>query len=501
LLLHKRDEAMKSDRIVSTMRAALGAVFAVVLGTSFSQVSAVSQQERTALIDLYNSAGGAGWTNNTNWNGAAGTECTWHGVTCLFAGGPVAEIDLYNNNLVGTLPPSLSPFKSLRRFSVGTNELTGSLPSLTGLTSIESVYFTDNKFTGALPSLAGLTTLQEFDAGGPGGRNQLTGTIPSLAGLTALRIFNVNNNRLTGSIPSLGGLNALESFTVFNNLLTGAIPSLSGLSALTFIDVSSNQLSGSIPSLSGLAALKTILVQRNRLTGSLPPLAGLNALEEFAAQENQLTGAIPSLAGLGALQRFRVEANQLSGSVPAVPAPTNALLGPESELCPNQLAVSVDAAWDAATGSTPWSATCTAALPNQTLTFGAPPTLVIGGSGTVVASASPLPNSLQPVRFASLTPLVCGVNASSGLTVVQPTAMIGDTCTIAADKAGDATANSAPQAQQSIVIAAAPAAVAVTPVPALGFFGLVGLALSMISIVAAAQRRPTSRRQKEHQRQ
>ncbi|MER2529260.1 MAG: hypothetical protein ABTR07_15155 [Candidatus Competibacter denitrificans] len=44
--------------------------------------AAIPLAERDALIALYNSTDGDNWTIKTNWNGAAGTECTWAGVTC-----------------------------------------------------------------------------------------------------------------------------------------------------------------------------------------------------------------------------------------------------------------------------------------------------------------------------------------------------------------------------------------------------------------------------------
>jgi hypothetical protein len=471
----------------SLLRASICAVLATIISTFSSPASAVSIQERAALIEIYNSAGGAGWTNNTNWNGAGGTECTWFGVTCSSPMGFVTEINLFNNNLVGTLPSSLSALKSLRFFSVGLNQLTGSLPSLTGLNSLETVFFTENQFTGTLPSLSGLTALQTFDVGGSGG-NQITGSIPPLTGLTALANFNVNNNDLTGSIPSLAGLTSLDSFTTFNNRLGGEIPPLTGLSALGFFDVSSNRLEGPIPSLSGLVALRTFSVQRNRLTGSIPPLAGLSALEEFNANDNKLTGAIPSLAGLSALERFRVENNQLGGAIPAVPSPANALLPPESELCPNQLTVSVDAAWDTATGTTPWSTGCTAALPNQTLTFGAPPVLVPGGSGSVSVTVSPLPGSSFSIVYDTLTPEVCSSAGMTPLVTVLPNAPIGSVCIITADKPGDATANTAPRARQSIVISA-PAAATSSAVPSLGVLGMLMLAAILLCAGVMTQRK------------
>jgi len=73
-----------------------------------------------------------------------------------------------------------------------------------------------------------LTKLGHFDVSS----NQLTGTIPALTGLTSLDYFDVSGNRLSGSIPSLAGLSHLRSLFVDRNQLTGSIPSLAGVDLL-----------------------------------------------------------------------------------------------------------------------------------------------------------------------------------------------------------------------------------------------------------------------------
>ena len=192
--------------------------------------------------------------------------------------------------------------------------------------------------------------------------NNLTGSLPAtLNSLTNLVIFLAYDNQLTGSIPSLAGLTNLAYFYVNNNQLTGTIPSLAGLTNLARFYAYNNQLSGTIPSLADLTSLVVFWVNNNQLSGSIPPLAGLTNLVYFGVYHNQLTGPIPPLTGLDNLAHFRVNNNQLSGDVPAVPAPTNALLASGSSLCPNYLNQTADAAWDTATGSTPWYAQCTAA--------------------------------------------------------------------------------------------------------------------------------------------
>src|SRR5205085_324768 len=167
-------------------------VLAVLVGAFAHDLeAAISASQRTVLTNLYASTGGASWVNKTNWNGAAGTECTWFGITCDPAQTSVTAIILRQNLLVGTLP---------------------SLTALTGLQNID--LSNDNQ--------AGTGTAQANN-------NRLSGSIPPLTGLTALQTVNLYNNQLTGSIPSLAGLTSLRVLSIWENQLSGTVPSLAGL--------------------------------------------------------------------------------------------------------------------------------------------------------------------------------------------------------------------------------------------------------------------------------
>lgn len=72
--------------------------------------------------------------NKTQWNGAAGTECTWYEVTCDAGGNHVLVINLSSNNLIGGALLALSGLTNLQYFDVSFNQLTGSIPSLSNLT-------------------------------------------------------------------------------------------------------------------------------------------------------------------------------------------------------------------------------------------------------------------------------------------------------------------------------------------------------------------------------
>lgn len=78
----------------------------------------------------------------------------------------------------------------------------------------------------------------------------------------------------------------------------------------------------------------------------------------------------------------------------------------------------------------------------QTISFGTAPSLVVGGTGSVIATAS----SGLAVTYTSTTPIVCSV---SGTTVTGLT--IG-TCVIAANQAGNASYGAAAQVTQNITV-------------------------------------------------
>jgi Leucine-rich repeat (LRR) protein len=415
-------------------------VLAVALGTT--PAAAIPASERAVLQALYTSTNGAGWINSSNWNGAAGTECTWFGVTCSAGGANVRLLSLRANGLTGSLP-ALSGLTALRNFDLADNKLTGVIPPIADLTALQVFWVFKNQLTGSIPPLTGLAALQTFDVGD----NKLTGGIPALTSLTALQDISVSNNPLTGSIPSLTGLTALRRVFADRSQLTGSIPALTGLTALQILFVSGNSLTGSIPELTTATALVNLQAGGNALTGIIPSLTGLTALAQINVSGNRLTGSIPPLTGLIELRSLLVANNQLTGDVPSLTG--LALTASSSSLCANRLTVSVDAAWDAATGSTPWSTACT-----QTLTFGAAPALTVGGSGTVTTTVRPVSAVSVPVAYSSLTPAVCDVNATSGLVTVLPGATEGSTCTIAANKSGGTTVNDAPQVQQSINVTA-----------------------------------------------
>ena len=332
--------------------------------------------ERDVLIALYNSTGGADWTNNAGWLGAAGTECDWYGITC--SNGSVTELRLKNNSLSGSIPSELGNLTNLttldlsynskeelyphRRLSSLYNNLSGSSglsgsipPELGNLTNLTTLDLQFNSLSGSIPSeLGNLTKLKEWDLG----LNRLSGVIPPW-----VRNFPIYQYKLAGNPLERFALTALyeaastprgwdgrpertgwgsfdiaeglvcdwEGVTCLNGSVTelrlsemeleGFLPSeLGNLTNLTVLDLTFNELTGSLPSeLGNLTNLTVLDLAVNELTGSLPSgLGNLTNLTTLNLASNNISGSIPSeLGNLTNLTVLDLAGNELTGSLPS----------------------------------------------------------------------------------------------------------------------------------------------------------------------------------------
>ncbi|MFT4533959.1 MAG: hypothetical protein ACJA1A_003027 [Saprospiraceae bacterium] len=155
------------------------------------------------LVSLYNNTSGSSWTDKSGWeDGALGVNCspcTWYGITCDNQEN-VIGIDLYNNDLVGTVPSSLEELTKIRTLKLMNNDLTGTFPDIwLALDVLEFVDLSNNGFTGVMPSSLGslvkLNTLYIEN-------NNLTGELlASIADLPLLNVYWTKNNDFSGCYP------------------------------------------------------------------------------------------------------------------------------------------------------------------------------------------------------------------------------------------------------------------------------------------------------------
>ena len=199
-------------------------------------VTGVPQIECEALVALYNSTTGTGWSVSTNWNTASAIS-TWAGVTV--SGGHVTSIILSAKNLVGELPDEIGNLTSLTHLEIRNNTgLIGDIPSTIGnLTNLVTLNMSANRFTGSIPT--GINSLSHATAVYLHANKNIIGSIPTISGMTSLATLYLSDNQLSGAIPS-GMPSSLRNVYLHYNNLSGPIPSDVLSIPLTRFDIYTN---------------------------------------------------------------------------------------------------------------------------------------------------------------------------------------------------------------------------------------------------------------------
>jgi Leucine Rich Repeat (LRR) protein len=140
----------------------------ILIGSSFTSVQChageahgVSQQERQALIALFEATDGSHWKHHEGWLSGPGTECRWDGVSCKHGvleptTTTVTALQLFENNLSGKIPEAVGQLANLEELYISGNKLSGLLPD-----SLLRRWRNGELFVAAEPSL--LTDVTEID--------------------------------------------------------------------------------------------------------------------------------------------------------------------------------------------------------------------------------------------------------------------------------------------------------------------------------------------------
>ena len=293
--------------------------------------SAGVQQDRAALVALYEATDGPNWVHSTNWLSDAplgdwygvNTDSSGRVVSLFLKGTPISFRRLQgqtSHRLSGQLPSELGNLEYLRTLNLGINDLSGSIPKELGkLTRLTELNLENNDLSGEIPAelgnLSSLTTLSVAD-------NLLTGGVPpEFSKLVNLKSLDISNNQLNGHIPrEIGDLANLSSLDLSGNGIAGPIPTEFGdLTNLTILLLNGNYLVGELPhELSRLTKLREIELDGNNLSGPLPVwLGALEDLTTLSAYDNNLGGSIPATVGkLKNLTELNLALNLLSGELP-----------------------------------------------------------------------------------------------------------------------------------------------------------------------------------------
>jgi hypothetical protein len=181
----------------------------VVIQVKQTGIAIGTELDRQVLIAIYESMGGANWSG-TKWNITAPLQeataaANWNGITVAKVNGidRVTRINLAARNLKGPIPLAIGYLSELILIDMNNNnqQLTGTIP----------------------PSMGNLRKLTSLTLS----RSGLTGTIPvEFANLTALNLLQMHTSNFTGPIPAnvLSKMPNLSSVELKLNKFTGDLP-------------------------------------------------------------------------------------------------------------------------------------------------------------------------------------------------------------------------------------------------------------------------------------
>lgn len=164
-------------------------------------------------------------------------------------------LELHNNMLSGTLSEdpgedssSSNSSTKLAQLNLSNNQLSGSLPfSIAVFSSLQILLLGGNKFSGPIPPSVGeLREMVKLDLSA----NAISGEIPpEIGNCLHLTYLDISQNNISGSIPpQISSIRILNYLNLSRNHLSETIPkSIGTMRSLTTADFSFNDLSGKLP--------------------------------------------------------------------------------------------------------------------------------------------------------------------------------------------------------------------------------------------------------------
>ncbi|KAK9161996.1 hypothetical protein Syun_002898 [Stephania yunnanensis] len=287
---------------------------------------------------------------------------------------------LANNQLNGTIPPSLFILPSLEVMVLSNNQFIGILDDeafpnsissplimldlsynffkgnipkfISRFTSLEYLYLGSNNFHGAvdLRMFASLKNLSTIDLSDSImlliDTSDLAITIPSLSKFGAsscnlsviprflryqphLGFLDLSNNQIQGKMPDwlwnnttwkvliFHSSSSLETLDLSNNHFEGSLPIFP--SSLKFLDLSSNNFEGSLPNFP--KGMDFISLSKNNFTGAIPLTICNSSWRRIDLSHNQISGEIPSCFFNSIMDRYPISVvdlskNKLQGMIP-----------------------------------------------------------------------------------------------------------------------------------------------------------------------------------------
>ena len=293
------------------------AIAAVAASQTFSMPTAEAQttpacdpeENRKAIVALYDATDGPNWTRPANYTGALPydewrepdtTLRTWQRnfrfrYLVVDGDGCVTEINFEGLNLVGQ-PPSLEALTRLTSLNLSGNQLEGTVKSL-GIADLVlgTLNLSNNKFSGQVLGSAGTVAERDIHPQAGDGRgsiwlfgNDFTGPIPDLSLNKGFTDLYIDNNR-------------------FNELIPDHLPQITDKQERYNLRANNNEFSGEFPDLSG-EYLSDLNLSHNNFSGELNPAHlriwrrldapnnDINRIGVLNLSHNNFSGEVPDLS-------------------------------------------------------------------------------------------------------------------------------------------------------------------------------------------------------------
>jgi len=335
-------------------------LFFLLISNFFYAQWSISNAERGALINIYNSTDGENW--NRTWDLEKDPR-NWFGV--VVKNGVVTELNLNGNALSGYFPTYITSLTKLTKLDLSNNKLTGEVAmGISSLSSLTKLDISNNRLIGdPTNAISGLFNVEDLGLGGnkfetsdvnavlqnfnnikilniadfalvnipakiaafPNLETLILDNNPiaanaygNLAGLSKLKTLSLSGTSLSQIPTQVSQRTQLTSLNLSNNNLTEL--NTSGLSTLTnleWLSLENNQLSQVPNQLSQLQKLQSLNLGRNKISGNLSTVTSLPILQQLFLNNNQLSGNFPSaLLGMSKLMMLNLNSNQLTGDLP-----------------------------------------------------------------------------------------------------------------------------------------------------------------------------------------
>lgn len=323
---------MKKRLLVTTI-AILMVVCGIHIPLGAQTQDPIPQEEKQALVDLFNATDGPNWNKYRRWDLSADVT-KWKGVK--IKDGHVIELNLSGFKLRGAIPASISKLTHVENLFLQNNQISGPLPQeLFTLPNVKLLYMSNQRtpedyenpreytLVTPLPAVIDMPLLEQIDLS----NNGITGPLSEMK-TPKLQIFAANNCSLESLHPSLWSLPELTIVSMQHLVndrkeplkLKGGLPETFNCPKLVTLAISNApDFGGPIPiALAKCTKLQQLLLQGNGHTGTIPKELGLlTELTLLSLSQNKLTGEIPkTLANLHKLNKLYLGVNELTGTIP-----------------------------------------------------------------------------------------------------------------------------------------------------------------------------------------